>query len=117
MRSGSSFSRYSAFRSCARFRGPPVTRTEDKGNGRATSGIAFLIAWAWAMFANRNKVSTAASDFIFIATKKHKNCNGKFLCFFVAHPSYTFVAPATLGANGLQVLLSLNANVTHQMPI
>jgi len=26
-------------------------------------------------------------------------------------------APATLGANGLQVLLSLNANVTQQMPI
>jgi len=40
-----------------------------------------------------------------------------FLCFFVALPSYTFLAPATLGANGLQVLLSLNANVTHQMPI
>ena len=36
MRSGSSLSKYSALRSCARFNGPPVTRTSCNGNGRAT---------------------------------------------------------------------------------
>ena len=49
MRSGSSFSRYSASRSCACLSGPPVRRTADNGSGRATSGMAFLICCAFAV--------------------------------------------------------------------
>lgn len=35
------------------------------------------------------------------------------VCATQRRRSYTFTAPATLGANGLQVLLSLKANVTN----
>src|SRR5262245_60391911 len=50
-------------RSCACFSGPPVRRTADKGKGRARSGIAFLICWA---FAERHmqKSATAAKKII-----------------------------------------------------
>src|ERR1051325_413897 len=43
MRSGSSFRRYSASRSWACLRGPPVSRTAERGSGRATSGMAGLM--------------------------------------------------------------------------
>src|SRR5216684_3766988 len=46
-------------RSCACFSGPPVSRTADRGRGRATSGIAFLICCARAEPNRQNRPKTA----------------------------------------------------------
>src|SRR5512139_1074034 len=43
MRSGSRASRYLASRSCAFLSGPPVSRTADRGSGRAACGMAGAI--------------------------------------------------------------------------
>src|SRR6266704_1870925 len=63
MRSGSSLSRYSASKSCACLSGPPVSRTADKGRGRATSGTALVIGAACA-------TEPSAATRIIAATRK-----------------------------------------------
>src|SRR5438128_2042665 len=59
MRSGSSLRRYSASRSSARFRGPPVSRTADKGNGCAISAIALVTGAAKPACVARNHIASA----------------------------------------------------------
>src|SRR5882672_3274665 len=59
-------------RSCACFNGPPVSRTADKGKGRATSGIAFLICCARAEPNKQNRPKTA-----------NENINGRRLLILI----------------------------------
>src|SRR5262245_18113545 len=66
MRSGSSLRMYSASRSCASFKAPPVTRTDDSGNGRARSGTTFLIDSARAALVKRRTKSIPHRVFVFI---------------------------------------------------
>src|SRR6266496_6551366 len=85
MRSGSSLSRYSASRSCARLSGPPVSRTAESGSGRAMSGIALvkgaaekLLAANSRKAAKRNGVEILKQDFIAVTDAQGEGIRASF---------------------------------------